>query len=63
MIANSLARHLPRTPTDDEQMEAMRRKAWTEQGVAVLDPAVIYDDFQRQVVINLADQRYGKRER
>mgnify|MGYP000508728728 CR=1 FL=1 len=50
-----------RTPTNAEEMEAMRRRAWHEQGVVSLRPEEINDAWERQVVINLAEARWGKR--
>ena len=50
-----------RSPTSAEEMEAMRRVAWRHQGVAMLRPEEINDAWERQVVINLAEARWGKR--
>lgn len=36
-------------------------EAWHRHGLAVIDPAEVNDDFERQVVINIATRQYGKR--
>lgn len=60
-LRSSLGRCQPRTPTSAEELDAMRRAAWHQQGVVVLDPASISDDWTRQAVINEATRLYGKR--
>jgi hypothetical protein len=57
-----LARMLPRTPTSPVELEAMRRRAWLEQGIAVLPIQELSDDWTRQIVINEAVKLYGRRE-
>jgi len=39
----------------------MRRAAWRKQGVAVLRPEDIGDDWTRQAVVNEATRQYGRR--
>ncbi len=60
-VSSYLGRHQPRTPTTPDEMEAMRRAAWLKQGIIVLDPTTITDDWTRRAVINEANRRYGKR--
>ena len=60
-IRTSLARHLPASVATPAEIEAMRRRAWHEQGLVVLVPGEIADDWTRQAVINEATRRYGKR--
>lgn len=61
-MRSSLNRCLPRSlPTDDE-LFAMRRAAWRTQGIAVIRPAEIRDDWLRQAVVNEATRLYGKRD-
>jgi len=50
-----------RTPADAQELEAMQRRAWHDYGVIVLRPEEIADDFTRQTVINLGNQKFGKR--
>ena len=55
----SLERHLPRSlPTKDE-LFAMRRG---QQGIAVLRPGDICDNWARQAIVNEATRLYGRRE-
>jgi hypothetical protein len=56
-----LARAQARTASSDEDLLAMRQAAWRSQGVAVLRPEDIHDDWTRQALINEADRLYGRR--
>ena len=49
-----------RTPSD-EDLFAMRRAAWRQQGVIMLRPEDVRDDWTRQALINEADRLYGRR--
>jgi hypothetical protein len=39
----------------------MRRAAWLKEGIAVIRPGDLDDDWQRQTVINAATKLYGVR--
>jgi hypothetical protein len=56
-----LARGQPRTAPGDEDLLAMRRAAWRQQGVVVLRPEDVRDDWTRQALINEANRLYGGR--
>jgi hypothetical protein len=56
-----LARHQPRTAPSDEDLLAMRRAAWRHQGVVVLRPDDVRDDWTRQALVNEANRLYGRR--
>ena len=56
-----LARHQPRTAPTDEDLRAMRRAAWRTQGVIMLRPDDVRDDWTRQALINEANRLYGRR--
>ena len=58
---SSLARTQARTAPSDEDLLAMRRAAWRSQGVVVLRPEDIRDDWTRQALINEANRLYGRR--
>jgi hypothetical protein len=47
-------------PTDDDLL-AMRRAAWRKQGVIMLRPEEVRDDWTRQALINEANRLYGRR--
>jgi hypothetical protein len=47
-------------PTDDDLL-AMRRAAWRKQGVIMLRPEDVRDDWTRQALINEANRLYGRR--
>ncbi|MBX6376492.1 MAG: hypothetical protein IRZ13_19985 [Acetobacteraceae bacterium] len=52
---------LARSPTAAAEMEALRRRAWHEHGVASLPIEDIADPWLRQAVINEAARRWGPR--
>ena len=47
-------------PTDDDLL-AMRRAAWRKQGVIMLRPEEVRDEWTRQALINEANRLYGRR--
>jgi hypothetical protein len=40
----------------------MRRAAWRKQGIVVIRPADVRDDWARQALVNEATRLYGRRE-
>jgi hypothetical protein len=56
-----LARAQPRSAPSDEDLLAMRRAAWRQQGVVVLRPEDVRDDWTRQALMNEANRLYGRR--
>jgi hypothetical protein len=56
-----LARICPTSPTSPEGLEALRARAWAEQGVVVLNIDEIADDWLRQALRNEATRRWGRR--
>lgn len=62
-VRSCLERIVPRDPTSAEGLEALRARAWAEQGVVVLNVDEIGDDWLRQAVINEASRRWGRRMR
>ena len=48
--------------TTGQELDAMRRRAWHEQGVATLALDEIGDAVLRQAVINEAVRRWGRRQ-
>jgi hypothetical protein len=50
-----------RTAPTDEDLIAMRPAAWRRQGVVVLRPEEVRDDWTRQALINEANRLYGRR--
>ena len=48
-------------PADAKEMEAMARRAWRERGIVILWPDKIKDEWDRQHVLNIAIDLYGKR--
>ena len=50
-----------RSSTTTPKMEALRRRAWRDQGVASLSVEDIADPWLRQAVMNEATRRWGPR--
>jgi len=50
-----------RTPTDANTLDAMRRQAWHQHGVAALSINDITDPWLRQAITNEATRRWGRR--
>lgn len=48
-------------PPDAKALEEMARRAWRERGIVILWPERIRDDWDRQHLLNLANQFYGVR--
>jgi hypothetical protein len=60
---SSLARWAACGPSPETELVAMRRAAWRHQGVVVIRPEDIRDDWTRQALINEANRLYGRRSR
>lgn len=60
-LRSSLSRRQPRPPTETERLRRMRAAAWQGQGVVVIRPEDVEDDWIRQAIVNEADRLYGKR--
>jgi hypothetical protein len=58
---SSLARSAARGPSPESELVTMRRAAWRHQGVVVLRPEDVRDDWTRQALINEANRLYGRR--
>jgi hypothetical protein len=56
-----LARAQARSTPSDDDLLAMRRAAWRTQGVVVLRPEDVRDDWTRQALINEANRLYDRR--
>jgi hypothetical protein len=61
-VRGSLERHLPETPPTEQELFAMRRAVWRKQGIVVIRPADVQDDWTRQALVNEATRLYGRRE-
>jgi hypothetical protein len=56
-----LARAQVRTATTDDDLLVMCQAAWRQQGVIMLRPEDVRDDWSRQALINEANRLYGRR--
>lgn len=55
-----LTKFMGQTPADGFEMEAMRRRAWTEQGVLMICPSdPRLTDDERNFLFMIAEARYG----
>jgi hypothetical protein len=61
-VRGSLQRHLPEAAPTEQELFAMRRAAWRRQGIVVIRPADIRDDWTRQALVNEATRLYGQKE-
>ena len=55
----ALGRLVPIPPTNEADLFAMRRRAWREQGIAILSIENIADPWLRQAIANEANRLYG----
>lgn len=46
---------------DPKELEAMARRAWRERGIVILWPDRIKDPWDRQHILNIANDLYGRR--
>ena len=60
-VRGSLDRHLPRSLPSEQELFAMRRAAWRQQGIVVLRVADVRDELIRQALVNEATRIYGRR--
>lgn len=58
---SNLSRHQPRRPLDAEQLRRLRAEAWHGQGIIVIRPEDVDDDWIRQAFVNEAHRLYGRR--
>lgn len=58
-LARSPKHHSP--VLSDEEMRCLRRSAWLRQGVIVIRPEDIKDDWTRRAVVNEAERLFGAR--
>jgi hypothetical protein len=58
---SSLAGAAARSPSPEPELVAMRRAAWRHQGIVVIRPQEVSDDWTRQALINEANRLYGRR--
>lgn len=49
----------PKTP--EWELDEFRRRAWKFDAIACIDVKKIPDDWERQVVTNIANRLFGKR--
>lgn len=60
-MKSSLSKHLPRPKTPEWELEEFRRRAWIIDGVACIKVDRLNDDWERQIVTNVANRLWGNR--
>ncbi|WP_343711893.1 hypothetical protein [Inquilinus sp.] len=61
-LRSPLGRLVPQEPAPEDQLLRMRRAAWLRQGVVMLRPEEIENDWLRQAVTAEAVRLYGRRD-
>lgn len=61
IVRSYLSRYQPIRATEDDELRSMMRAAWHRREIACLPVAEIADDWERQVIINVAERLYGRR--
>lgn len=59
-LQSFLAKHFTR-PITPAELEELRARAWLDQGVVVLAPAEITDDWLKARLVQEATKRFGRR--
>ena len=57
---SQLARHVRSEPSPLE-LQQLRKRAWQQQGLVVLQPEEVGDPWLRRALVNEAERRYGRR--
>ena len=58
----SLERHLPRPAPTEDELFLLRRAAWRQQALVVIQLTDVQDEWLRQALINLVTRLYGARQ-
>lgn len=61
-IKTSLAGHVASAPADAAALLKLRRDAWQQQGVLIVRPDELADDWDRLHLNNIGVQLYGRRQ-
>jgi hypothetical protein len=59
-LKSQLGRYQPRRAATSDDLLAMRRAAWRQQGVVILRPEDVSDHWLRQALVNEAERLYGQ---
>lgn len=62
-LESCLARVAAVAPARVAELENLRRRAWLEQGIVVVRPAELADDWLQQRLVSEATRRWGRRMR
>lgn len=56
-----LSKHLPESPTPQDQIHRMAAAAFHKEGIVVIPLDKVTNDFDRQLIVNVGEKLYGKR--
>ena len=56
-----LGRLIGQTPATESELRAMRAAAWHKQGILVVDPDLIRDEWEHQTLITIGNRLFGRR--
>lgn len=59
-MQSSLARTVPRANADAIEMHRLARQSWHQKRKALIPVDELHDDWERQIVTNIANRLYGK---
>ena len=59
----ALARMIPQQAATGEELTEMKEKAWHRQELLVVRPDQAIDDWERQILINIGNRLYGRRQK
>lgn len=62
-LSRSLECRGPKAPLSADELQAMAMRCWIEQGVLVIRPDDVINDFDKQHIINIGNSIFGKRRR
>ena len=60
-LTSPLGRYVPRAPADPEEVDALRRKALIEAGIASIRLNDVRDPLTRQIIRGEAERQLGLR--
>ncbi|WP_374349194.1 hypothetical protein [Chitinimonas sp.] len=60
-LHSHLGKHQLPAPATSEELQAMRCRAWHEQGIAIIPLDAVADDWDRLHINSIASRLYGPR--
>ena len=57
----ALGKLVDQVPATEEELRAMRAAVWHKQGILVVKPDALCDDWERQCLTNIGNRLFGER--